>query len=278
MSIRFRCSCGHSLRAADDAVGTRIRCRECGDSVRVPELEEEDDRPRRRPRSRKAAGGSSALALYLILGGLLLATLVLGLYFAFGRSGPSEAERNLIGEWETDPQAAGNAGFFVRTKISFRADGNYQFQSIMNLDGRWTVVARDGNTLKVRLVHQVFGFDQDNPPTATITVLDPDHLEFAANHPSMMVNGKFRRVGTGPPAPTPLPKFDPPNVGRPGVAPLGPQKDTAVPDCEVLWNGTWFPAKVLKKENDRWFIHYVGWGANWDEWVVQARIRFPNGK
>src|SRR5262249_23079822 len=30
------------------------------------------------------------------------------------------------------------------------------------------------------------------------------------------------------------------------------------PDCEVEWQGTWWDAKVMKKEKDRWFIHYVG--------------------
>lgn len=271
MSIRFRCRCGESLRADDDEAGLRIRCRECGDSVRVPELDDGDDRPRRR--SRKAASGSSGLGLYLLLGGLFLVVLVLALYFSLGRS-RSEAERNLVGEWETDPQAAGNAGFFLRTKIVFEADGSYRFQSMMNLEGQWKVVGRDGNTLKVRLVHQVFGFDQDNPPTATITVVDKDHLEFAANEPTMTLNGRFRRVGTGPPMPPQLPNIGPGNPPAPGVAPPGPQLDNTVPDCEVLWGGTWFPAKVLKKENARWFIHYVGWGNNWDEWVNQDRIRF----
>jgi hypothetical protein len=46
------------------------------------------------------------------------------------------------------------------------------------------------------------------------------------------------------------------------------------PDCEVEWGGTWFPAKILKTEKDRWFIHYVGWPSHWDEWVDQKRIRF----
>ncbi len=276
MSIRFRCDCGESLRADDDEIGRRIRCRVCGESMRVPD-DDDDDRPSRRwndaprRRSRQAAAGSSSVGLYLLLGGLTLAVVALGLYFAFGRGRTSEAERNLVGEWETDPEAAGNAGFFLRTQLRFQADGTYQLQSLMNLDGRWNVVGRDGNQLKVRLVHQILGMDQDDPPTATITMIDADHMEFAANERSMQLNGKFRRVGVGPPMPNVGPGIPPP----PGqVMPPGPQRDDAVPDCDVLWGGQWFPAKVLKKENDRWFIHYVGWGANWDEWVGQDRIRF----
>jgi hypothetical protein len=46
------------------------------------------------------------------------------------------------------------------------------------------------------------------------------------------------------------------------------------PDCEVEWQGTWWDAKVMKKEKDRWYIHYVGWGKEWDEWVGKERIKF----
>jgi hypothetical protein len=46
------------------------------------------------------------------------------------------------------------------------------------------------------------------------------------------------------------------------------------PDCEVESQGQWWEAKVMKKEKDRWYIHYVGWGKEWDEWVTKERIRF----
>lgn len=221
----------------------------------------------------------SGIGLYLwIGGGVLLLALIVGLAFAFSRSSRSAAELALIGEWETDPQAAGNVPFMLKTKLAFQPDHTYKLSSIMELEGRWSVVGRDGDKLKVKLVHQIFGMDQDDPPTATITVVDPDHIEFSANEKSMQLNGRFRRVGTGPPAPA-LPRFQPPDIGpgkmpNPGVMPPGPQVENVVPDCEVLWGGSWFPAKIVKKENDRWFIHYVGWGNNWDEWVNKDRIRF----
>ncbi len=44
-------------------------------------------------------------------------------------------------------------------------------------------------------------------------------------------------------------------------------------EIEVLWGGTWFPATVLKKDGNRTYIHYVGWGDTWDEWVTAERIR-----
>jgi len=41
----------------------------------------------------------------------------------------------------------------------------------------------------------------------------------------------------------------------------------------VEWHGTWFPAEVLRRDGTRSFIHYTGYGANWDEWVGPDRIR-----
>lgn len=41
----------------------------------------------------------------------------------------------------------------------------------------------------------------------------------------------------------------------------------------VEWRNTWYPAKILKTENGKSFIHYEGYGSNWDEWVTPNRIR-----
>jgi len=48
--------------------------------------------------------------------------------------------------------------------------------------------------------------------------------------------------------------------------------------CEVEWKGSWFPATVIKKEKDRWHIHYVGYEKSWDEWVGKDRIKFLEKK
>jgi hypothetical protein len=41
----------------------------------------------------------------------------------------------------------------------------------------------------------------------------------------------------------------------------------------VEWHGTWFPAEVLSRDGSRHFIHYSGYGPEWDEWVGPARLR-----
>jgi hypothetical protein len=43
--------------------------------------------------------------------------------------------------------------------------------------------------------------------------------------------------------------------------------------AHVLWKGTWYPASVLKAKGTECFIHYDGYGSNWDEWVGPDRIR-----
>ena len=40
---------------------------------------------------------------------------------------------------------------------------------------------------------------------------------------------------------------------------------------------TWYPITVLKTDGDKRFVHYVGWGNNWDEWLGPDRIRKATG-
>lgn len=42
---------------------------------------------------------------------------------------------------------------------------------------------------------------------------------------------------------------------------------------EVEWGGKWWKAEVLKVEKDFAFIHYDGYGPEWDEWVTKERIK-----
>lgn len=42
---------------------------------------------------------------------------------------------------------------------------------------------------------------------------------------------------------------------------------------QVKWKGSWYPAKILKEQNGQFFIHYDGYGSNWDEWVGLGRIK-----
>lgn len=42
---------------------------------------------------------------------------------------------------------------------------------------------------------------------------------------------------------------------------------------EVEWGGKWWNAEVIKTRGDFAFIHYDGYGSEWDEWVTKERIR-----
>jgi hypothetical protein len=44
-------------------------------------------------------------------------------------------------------------------------------------------------------------------------------------------------------------------------------------EVEVRWKEEWFPARILRQELGLHFIHYIGDGDEWDEWVAPERIR-----
>ena len=44
---------------------------------------------------------------------------------------------------------------------------------------------------------------------------------------------------------------------------------------EIEWQGDWYQADVLEIDGERYRIHYLGYGANWDEWVTASRLRKP---
>lgn len=308
MAIEIRCTCGKTLQVPDTAAGKRVRCGNCQTVLNVPgpansisavptvrPVESSGSTTERPvaaepPHPRRKSSGGSKVWIFALLGVgamLLLGCVTIGgvvAYFAFSGS---SSESQLIGNWEMDPEPwqkvaekAPLGGMFMPdVKLTFNKDHTFKLVMIVEMEGRWKVVSRSGNQLQVKMIAEVMGFDQSNPPTVTITIVDKDHIDFASNHQSMQMAGRFRRVGTGPPVAS-TPARAPGAVGGSGAKgrPAGggmPGLDAGMkPDCEVEWGGTWFPAKILKTEKDRWFIHYVGWPSNWDEWVDQKRIRF----
>jgi hypothetical protein len=55
--------------------------------------------------------------------------------------------------------------------------------------------------------------------------------------------------------------------------PLARTKGEAV---EVEWKKAWWPAKVLDVREDFAFVHYDGFGDEWDEWATAKRLRTPD--
>jgi hypothetical protein len=43
--------------------------------------------------------------------------------------------------------------------------------------------------------------------------------------------------------------------------------------AEVLWKGAWYPATVLKVDDNQCYITYDGYDSSWNEWVEPARFR-----
>jgi RNA binding activity-knot of a chromodomain len=44
-------------------------------------------------------------------------------------------------------------------------------------------------------------------------------------------------------------------------------------NVEASWQGKWYPARLLKNQDDRHLVHYVGYDDSWDEWVNDNRLR-----
>ena len=44
--------------------------------------------------------------------------------------------------------------------------------------------------------------------------------------------------------------------------------------ADVERDGTWWQAVVLRSKGDRFFVHYLGWGEDQDEWVGKDRVCF----
>lgn len=43
--------------------------------------------------------------------------------------------------------------------------------------------------------------------------------------------------------------------------------------ADVEWHGRWYPATIEATQDGLYYIHYVGYGCEWDEWVDSCRIR-----
>jgi hypothetical protein len=166
--------------------------------------DDSDDRPASRRRARRAPAVPGKVWLLVGLGALLFVGVGYGLY-SLVFSG-SSAESELVGEWETDPEAIKDnpVGFTFLVKMTFNKDHTYQLNFVIDTEGRWEVVRRDGDTLHVKLTAKVLGMDQSDPPTAGIRVRDKDHIDIDADERSLQMHVKFRRVGTGPPMPKTL--------------------------------------------------------------------------
>lgn len=55
------------------------------------------------------------------------------------------------------------------------------------------------------------------------------------------------------------------------------QGEPAQGDLLVEWGQQWWPGEILKQEGENYFIHYKGYGNNWDEWVTPERLGIYSG-
>jgi len=48
-------------------------------------------------------------------------------------------------------------------------------------------------------------------------------------------------------------------------------------DPLVQWGGQWWPAEILQAQENGYFIHYKGYGPEWDEWITSERLGIYEG-
>jgi hypothetical protein len=65
-----------------------------------------------------------------------------------------------------------------------------------------------------------------------------------------------------------------------GVVQPQPPKGIDFPlasEVVVEWEGDWYPALALKRDGDRYYVHFVGHSMEENDWVPLERMRFPAG-
>ena len=54
-------------------------------------------------------------------------------------------------------------------------------------------------------------------------------------------------------------------------------KYTVGSKVEILWSGLWYKGEILEVNNDKYKIHYDGYGSAFDEWLSSERLRKQDG-
>jgi hypothetical protein len=164
-----------------------------------------------------------AVGGFVLLGCLAAGAVGIYLYSSGGSLVGPSAREQLVGQWETDPDAtrmlAGDnplgVAFHVDLGLTFNADQTYHQRHLLNLKGRWSIEGGLGNSTRVRMVARIGEFDSD-PMYAQVTFLDRDHIDWDQNGVTM----RYRRVGTTSPSPNvPITPSVTPRVERPGGGP-----------------------------------------------------------
>lgn len=119
MAITVACAaCEKKYRVGDDKAGSVIRCKDCGEKIRIPDGDDDFEESEARPAQRKSAtgkkkkksGSSLGLILGLVGGGVFLLLLLggIGIWMIAGRTRPSAPVAN--GPGPVVPAVPGTSG------------------------------------------------------------------------------------------------------------------------------------------------------------------------
>ena len=94
--------------------------------------------------------------------------------------------------------------------------------------------------------------------------------------PAAVAVESARPTPAAPAVPPAIPVPDGPSTSRePATTTSGASAAdfTAGQKVEIQWGNKWWPGNIVKREGRKLFVHYEGWGNNFDEWVTTERLR-----
>jgi hypothetical protein len=139
----------------------------------------------------------------------------------------------------------------------------------VNWNGAWwkgEVLALKGEKFRVHYTGWSANWDEDVPATRLRAPTDTAK------------EGTEAKAVAAPtptePAPDPAPSAEP--VASATAAPVAAKGRWKAGDrVDINWHGGWHQGRVLSVTGALYRVHYLGWGANWDESVPASRLRPP---
>lgn len=141
----------------------------------------------------------------------------------------------------------------------------------VNWNGSWwkgEVLALKGDKFRVHYVGWSANWDEDVPSARlrapTDTAKEGTEAKAAA--------APTPTPAESAPAPEPSASAEPVATAAPAAAKARWKAGDRV---DINWHGGWHQGRVLSVTGALYRVHYLGWGANWDESVPASRLRPP---
>lgn len=164
------------------------------------------------------------------------------------------AAPSLVGRWQNVKELESYPGSY--DALVFNADGTFLYDGPGPHSCQYTV---KGNLI----VLSDCGAGCESMPGYTLKIIQLDAQNLVLQRIGEAgPPGRYKRVA---------------NPESPDQPPPPSTNGYSVQDhVQVLWQGSWYPAVILKIEGNKYLIHYDGYDSSWDEWVTTDRMKRQN--